>query len=99
MIHLIADDTALEILTRVHEEVVLYDSTGTRVIGHFSPVDLERGKRIYAELHSRIDQEEIERRIAELGPHRPVSELIEELKALYPIDAPPEGFLNDPCDG
>ncbi len=91
MIHYIADEsTPLDFLARVYEEVVLYDSTGTQVIGHFIPVAsrIERGKQIYAEMDARIDPKEMERRAADPGPHRLNIELIKELEELYPIDAP-----------
>src|SRR5437763_15271856 len=64
MIHLPADDTPLSVLCSLVEPVVLYDATGTRVIGHFTPVDPERGKRKYEELAARIDPQEIARRKA-----------------------------------
>ncbi len=89
MIHLIADNTPLVILSRVSEEIVLYDTTGTLVIGHITPTDLERGKRIYAEVNARIDSQEMARRAAEPGPRRPVCEIIKELEAMNSGDVPP----------
>jgi hypothetical protein len=88
MVHLVADDdTPLSILGDVYEPVVVYDSTGTTVIGHFTPIDLEKGRRIYAELAKRCDPEELARRAAAPGPRRLLSETIKELEELYPVDS------------
>ena len=87
MMHLKADDLPLSILSGVHDEVVLYDETGTRVIGHFTPVNLEQKKRVYAEAIARTDHEELARRAAEPGPRRSHKEILQELAALYPVDS------------
>lgn len=77
MIHMIADDLPLSTLAMLVEPAVIYDPTGTRVIGHFTPVDLERGKRLYAELEARIDPEELARRLSSCVPGC----TLEEIKA------------------
>jgi hypothetical protein len=48
MIHMLADDMPLAVLASLVEPAVIYDKTGPRIIGHFTPADLERGKRLYA---------------------------------------------------
>jgi hypothetical protein len=87
MIHMIADDTPLSVLSSLVEPVAIYDATGTQVIGHYTPVDLERGKRLYAELASRIDPEEIARRKASGEKGRPLSEVLEALRASEALPA------------
>jgi hypothetical protein len=77
MIHMLADDMPLAVLASLVEPAVIYDKTGTRVIGHFTPVDLERGKRLYAEHAARLDPEEIARRTAAGNKGR----TLEEIKA------------------
>jgi hypothetical protein len=90
MIHLLADDMPLSVLASLVEPVVIYDKTGTRVIGHFTPVDLERGKRLYAEHLARIDPEEIARRTAAGHKGRTLEEIKASLSAgrTVPPDQP-----------
>ncbi len=86
MMRLKAGQLPLHILAGVYDVVELTDATGTRVIGHFTPVDLERRRQIVADMIARTDWEELARRAAEPGPWRLHSEIIEELKRRYPID-------------
>jgi len=82
MIHLLADDeTPLSILADVVEPVVIYDPTGTKVIGQFTPADPERGRQLYAEVAASIDLEEIERQANSGDPVHPVAELWKRLAA------------------
>jgi hypothetical protein len=81
MIHLLADETPLSILDALVEPVVIYDATGTRVIGHYTPVDPERGQRLYAELAARIDPEELARRVAAADKGRSLAEILRDLEA------------------
>ena len=87
MIRLNADDTPLEALADFYEPVELYDSTGTKLLGTFTPADMERCNRFYAEAIARMDLEELARAAAEPGPRRLHSEIIEELQRCYPMTA------------
>ena len=94
MIRLNADDTPLEALADFYEPVELYDSTGTKLLGTFTPADMERCNRFYAEAIARMDLEEwlaLQRNRA----RRLHSEIIEELQRCYPIDGPAEAPPTD----
>jgi hypothetical protein len=80
MIHLLADETPLSVLCSLVEPVVIYDPTGTRVIGHFTPVDVERGKRLYEELAARVDAAAIAGRKASGERGRTLAEVTERMK-------------------
>ncbi len=95
MIRLNADETPLEILTGFYEPVELYDATGTRVIGHFTPADPERCQRVLAQAVARTDREKLARRAVDPGPLQPVSEFLAELEIRYPINAVPESPTTD----
>jgi hypothetical protein len=81
MIHLLADDTPLSILSSLVEPVVIYDATGTTVIGHYTPADLERGRRLYEAFAAKIDPAEVARRCASGETGRPLSEVVDELRS------------------
>ncbi len=95
MIRLNADDTPLEALADFYEPVELYDSTGTKLLGTFTPADMDACNRFYAEAIARMDLEELARAAAEPGPRRLHSEIIEELQRCYPIDGPAEAPPTD----
>lgn len=84
MIHLLADDMPLSALGSRIEPAVLYDPTGTRVIGHFTPADPERGRWLYAEHAARLDPDVIARQAAE----DPKGRTLEEMKTAFLASRP-----------
>jgi hypothetical protein len=82
MIALTADDTKLlKDLRMFIEPVEVYDGTG-KLLGLFVPADLERGKRIYAEVAAKIDRAEIERRIQSNERGGPLREVLGRIQLL-----------------
>jgi hypothetical protein len=75
MIHLLADDTPQSVLGSLVEPAVIYDATGTRVIGQFVPADPERGKRLYEEFAARLDPAELACRSASGARGRTLEEI------------------------
>src|ERR1700681_3555307 len=82
MVYLTADETILlKELGLFVEPVEISDESGN-LLGLFVPANLERGKRLYAELASRADHEELDRRAAERGKGRTTREVFEPLHSL-----------------
>jgi len=90
MIRLKANEMPMLALDGFMEPVEIYDATGTRLVGTFTPADPERVKRIYEKYIAQRDLEELARIAAEPGPDRLLSDIIKEMKIRYPIDEPPE---------
>jgi hypothetical protein len=90
MVSLKIDQWPLDILSGFCVPVEIYDATGTKLLGTFTPVDVERGQRLYAEIIARTDYEELARQAAEPGLRRLHCEIIKELNQRYSRDAPPE---------
>jgi hypothetical protein len=70
----------LEDLPAFVDPVEIYDADD-KLIGLFVPADLERGKRIHAEVAAKLDPAELARRSQEKGG-RPLAESIARLKRL-----------------
>jgi hypothetical protein len=79
MIYLQADDATLvkELGTFV-EPVEITDADG-KLLGVFVPANLERGKRLYAELAGKVDPEESREKMRTEGKGRPFAEAIRSL--------------------
>jgi hypothetical protein len=75
----------LEDLAAFVEPIELYDAQG-KFIGLFVPANMERGKEIYAKAAAMHDPVETERRLREQKPGRLHSELLDELRAKYPVN-------------
>lgn len=89
MVYLTAEENWLvQDLARFVEPVEIHDLDG-KILGVFVPANLERGQQLYADLHKKVDWQEVERHAQSPERGHTTKEVLEALEKLpIPSSAP-----------